>query len=101
GQSTVPTGLSNVVAIAAGEGHSLALVQLPPSGTVLLREPRWTAQGFEALVCVPGSGSYRVERSVDLLNWQPLFTTNAPGHFKLLDPDARNTPRRFYRALSL
>ena len=34
GQATVPSGLSNVVAIAAGGGHSLALVGLPPGVAV-------------------------------------------------------------------
>jgi hypothetical protein len=39
GQSTIPTDLNNVVAIAAGDSHSLALTDLEPNATVLLCIP--------------------------------------------------------------
>jgi len=42
GQTTVPSGLSNVVGIAAGHGHSLALSGLPPGVAV----PAWVGSRF-------------------------------------------------------
>jgi hypothetical protein len=53
---------------------------------------------------VPFSGapglSYILQASTNLVNWVPI-STNTPGTspFVLMDPNATNFPRRFYRAV--
>ena len=40
---------------------------------------------------------FEVERSVDLVNWQPLQTNSSP--FTFTDTNAGSYPHRFYRAV--
>ena len=53
GQSSAPAGLTNVVAIAAGERNNLALIA---DGTVVARKDRsgWFGGSFESLALLPG-----------------------------------------------
>ena len=46
-------------------------------------------------------GVYRIEWSEDLRHWKPLLTvTNtAEGEERIVDPEASQLPRRFYRAV--
>ena len=62
--------------------------------------PRLTAEGFEAWLNAPATGTYRVESSGDLRSWEALVTmTNVSGRVRVLDPAATNATQRFYRAV--
>ncbi|MBI3880006.1 MAG: hypothetical protein HY301_08060 [Verrucomicrobia bacterium] len=53
-------------------------------------------------VCLPATNTacYRLEFSTNLVNWLPLCTNLVTeGAFHYVDPDATNSPQRFYRVL--
>jgi hypothetical protein len=92
------SGLTKVLAIAAGGAHSLALVgtrapwtkfdhiSCTTNGLV-----HFTVAGFCGDVC-------RVLGSTNLLNWQTLATLgNATGAVEFVDDLATNYSQRFYR----
>jgi hypothetical protein len=46
------------------------------------------------------NGSWRVDMSTDLINWQPVSTSVVTGGtLQFVDPDAAGAPTRFYRAV--
>jgi alpha-tubulin suppressor-like RCC1 family protein len=106
GQTTVPAGLSGVMAIAAGSSHTVALVSLtgsqvqgPPAISnfgVRTNQFGFNITGTNGLVIV-------VEACTNLANptWFPLQTntlTGDPVYFS--DPVWTNYPGRFYRLRS-
>jgi uncharacterized protein (TIGR03790 family) len=52
---------------------------------------------FVMQVEVPTAMPYVIEASTNLANWEPIFTTSAPGLLDFRDPCATNYPARFYR----
>ena len=60
-----------------------------------------TAEGLPFLTLIGGTGIfYRVDVSTNLIDWSPWVTLPNPyGTLQVIDPDAPNHPRRFYRAL--
>ena len=70
----------------------------------------WQAPLFISVAALPGGSvqvqlggarncSYRLDGSVNLVDWQPLTTfNNTSGLMEWTDLDAVNYPHRFYRA---
>jgi hypothetical protein len=96
GQSTIPEGLSGVVAIAAGGWQSLAL-HAPPS----LAPPQILLGGSAQLALSGSVGlSYTLQASTNLTDWTRLTTlvaTNA--NMTVVDAASTNFNRRFYRVV--
>jgi alpha-tubulin suppressor-like RCC1 family protein len=94
---------ARVVSSAAAH-HSLALVAEPPAPPITLTSVRTLTNGaFQfAFTSTPG-GSFGVlaatNPAVPLSNWTSLtgLTETSSGQFQFTDPQATNTPRRFYR----
>jgi len=101
----VPTGLTNVVAIAANDASTLAMAivrggSVVPSSNLVLGSPTLLAnRQFQFTVSGGTTGQgYTMLASTNLFNWITLSNgsiTNSP--FLLSDPAAPNYPRRFYR----
>jgi len=88
--------VTNLAGSATSAMASLTIV-LPPqfAAAILLPDgcPSFSISAVSNL-------SYRIDASLDLVNWAPL--TNLPnpsGNFQLVDPAATNYLRRFYRAV--
>lgn len=99
GQSSVPSGLSGVIAISAGMGLSLALVADPPPNTLLPLRLQ-TDAGFRMAFYGITSSHYTLETSSNLLDWAPVtdfVITNSPTI--LSGPEAIDQKQRYYRAL--
>jgi hypothetical protein len=100
GQDVVPTNLSNVLQIAAGRVHSLALVGTgPPVGQAHLMNPAWNTNGFSVSLPTRSGRVYRLEYKTALTNgnWTALpLVAGLPGTLQLNDPTAKGTTR-FYR----
>ena len=59
-----------------------------------------SGDGFHLTVGGELGMPYTIEVSTDLLHWSPLATvTNATGVLDFVDPEAKNTAQRFYRAV--
>ena len=103
--NSVPTGLTNVVAIAANDASTLAMAivrggSVVPSNNLVLGSPTWLAnRQFQFTVSGGATGQgYTMLASTNLFNWITLTNgsiTNSP--FLFSDPAASNYPRRFYR----
>ena len=100
GQTSVPAGLSNVVQIAAGLYHSLALVGNSPPvlKTPLTIEPLGT-NGFATVLRTRNGRVYRLEYKNALSNqtWSAFpLQSGLGGTNRFIDP-ARSAAQRFYR----
>ena len=72
-QTAVPTGLSNVVAISAGENHTLALVgEAPLVFPVVPANPVWSRNGVSISLPTQSGRVYRLEYENSLAD--PLWT---------------------------
>ena len=99
-QTNVPVELRNVVAIAAGESHSLALIGYgPPLTAVPLENPAWDTGGFRFSIPTQSGRVYALEYK-DLLtkdHWTALPLLAGTGtRLTVTDPTATGT-QRFYR----
>jgi hypothetical protein len=101
GQSMVPAGLTNVVAIAAGGYHSLALVGSgPPVVQVTMANPSFGTNGFSVSLTARSGRVYRLEYKTALTNgsWTALPpVAGVPGALRLSDPTATGSGARFAR----
>ena len=99
-QTNVPPGLTNVVAIAAGASHSLALVgDGPPVLQRPVVNPAWDTNGFSVSVPTQNGRVYALEYKASPSggNWTPLpLAAGAGGVLSLTDLTATNS-QRFYR----
>ena len=100
GQATVPTNLTNVVAIAAGGFHTLALVgDGPPGLRAPMANPAVGAGGFSVSVPSQSGRVYALEYKNQLTDgaWTALpLAAGARGWLTLRDP-AATTAQRIYR----
>ncbi len=101
GQTNVPVNLSNVVQIAAGKVHSLALVGSgPPVTRALLVQPNFGTNGFNVSLPTQNGRVYQLEYKNSLTDslWQSLpLRAGIGGLLPLTDPAVAS--QRFYRAL--
>jgi alpha-tubulin suppressor-like RCC1 family protein len=93
----VPPDLSNVVAVASGDGHNLALV-----GTdfpVLLTNSAWDTNGFRVTVSTQSGRVYRLEYKDSLMdsNWLSLPLVAGNGSSQVLSDPTAAGAQRFYR----
>jgi hypothetical protein len=100
GQLQAPAGLTNVVQIACGYWHSLALVQSEPPNFCLLSAFRCPRSGQPQVTLTgPIGARILIEATSDLRTWTPLMTVmNTQGSVLIRDPAADGSPQRFYRA---
>jgi hypothetical protein len=100
GQNLVPSGLTNVAAIAAGKLHSLALVAGgPPAAQVYLSTPALGTNGFSVSVPAQPGRVYRLEYKNSLADpgWTPLpLQAGQYPQIQLTDPQPASNAR-FYR----
>jgi hypothetical protein len=105
GQTNVPSGLSNVVAIAASDNYSLALVR--ESVTVLTMRlavaqiPIQSSNGIFRLSLsgLPPTGEVIIEASANLRDWEAVFTNSLPaGAVEFSEAILPGRPCRYYRA---
>lgn len=70
-------------------------------GRALFTGMTLTSEGLPFLTLIGGTGMfYRLDVSTNLIHWSPWVTLPNPyGTLQVIDPDAPNHPRRFYRAL--
>ncbi len=97
-QCNLPLGLSNVVALAAGEYYSLLLEGTPPPGPVPLHLGRQGTQ-FSLVLQTAAGRHYALEYKPTLAptNWTALPPLYGNGALQfLVDPSAA-VPQRFYR----
>ena len=100
GGPSVPAGMTNVVAVAAGDGDSLALIgDGPPVLQALLADPTWDSKVFSVFVPTQNGRVYRLEYKDTLADsdWLGLPLVAGNGGLRTLnDPTATGT-QRFYR----
>jgi hypothetical protein len=101
GQNIVPTNLNDVVQIAAGKVHSLALVGSgPPVIQAALTQPNLGTNGFTASLPTQNGRVYQLESKNSLADstWQFLpLRAGTGGTLQLTDPAV--VTQRFYRVL--
>lgn len=93
-------GLTNVVAIAGGVGHCLALIgEGPPVIQTSLNDPTVSAEGFSVSVPTQSGHVYALEYKNTLADpaWIPLPLVAGTGHEQTLTDPTANGPQRFYR----
>lgn len=100
-QTTVPSGLTNVVsAIAGGEYLSMALIgTAPPPLQAPITNPAMTSNAFNFTLPSQSGRIYAIEYKTNLTdtNWTSLSLTPGAGQsIQLTDPTATNA-QRFYR----
>src|SRR5207244_2210263 len=98
GQTNVPVGASNVVALAAGKDGSLALSgTLGP--TLSLTHPVCTQGVFTVSAATVRGRSYRLEfkDSVSDMSWKMVTPIPGDGTLKVLTDGTATGPKRFYR----
>jgi len=100
GSTSMPQGLNNVIAIAAGNSQALALIgDRPPEFQAFLTHMAWNTAGFCVSIASQSGRVYRLEYQNYLndLSWTalPLVAGNG-GAITLIDPTAKST-QRFYR----
>jgi len=96
---TVPSGLSNVVAIAAGGYHSLALLQQPTVPTPRL-ELSWGMSGLELQAHgAPGISCQLLRASRLPGPWLPAEPVTFTDNVQLLRAPDVSEPAQFYRLL--
>lgn len=99
-QPDVPAGLTNVVAIAAGVSHSLALVaEGPPVLRAPLASPTKNVGGFSVSLPTQSGRVYRLEykNSCDDTNWTALPLAAGNGSMLTLTDSTAAGAHRFYR----
>jgi hypothetical protein len=98
GQCSLPTGLSDIVGIGAGEYDSLALEAGNIPVPELLR-PAWQGGRFSALAQTLNRMNYALETNnlVATTNWSALSTNAGNGALLLLTDTNATAPQRFYR----
>jgi hypothetical protein len=95
GQARPPSGLSNVVAVAAHWYQSLALVAVPPR----LAAPRFLGRGeFEFTLYGEDGVRYVIESSTNLRVWRPLTNAMCVNGVATVR-DSAGSAQRFYRAV--
>jgi hypothetical protein len=103
GQTDIPTGLTNVVAIASNPNGSSSLALVgdgPPIQHSRLLYPATIGHGFWVTVPSQSGRVYRLEYATVLTppQWTPLPLVAGNGtNLTLLDPSAGATVPRFYR----
>jgi hypothetical protein len=100
GQTNIPPGLTNVLAVASGSYHNLALVgDGPPLQFSPLLDPTWKSNRFTASLNSENKRVYRLEfkDSLSDSSWSALPLVAGTGRkITLTDPSATGT-QRFYR----
>ena len=98
GQCSLPSNLSDVIAVGGGDNHSLALVAGGAPGRGLLNP--WRQAGrFSALIQSLNRKSYALEykNSVSASNWTATGTNSGNGALRVLTDPAATGAQRFYR----
>ncbi len=101
GQAVPPTGLSDVLAIAAAGDHSLALIgDAPPLLRVPLLNPSRGTNGFTVSIPTQSGRVYRLEYKDSLAQpaWTPLPLVAGTGRDVTLTDPSATAQQRFYRA---
>ena len=95
------------IASGCSASHTLALVAAPPAAEIVLDGPQTLPDGSFRFTFTNTPGTFfgvlaTPNPSLPLSNWTPLddATEISPGQFQFTDPQATNTPRRFYRVRS-
>ena len=100
GQSQVPTNLGNVVAVAAGVYHSLALVDGDPKAIQIIPSSMIRSGSTIALKVLTESGHvYRLEYKDSLVSpdWVALPLVPGNGGMQTLQDTNATSGQRFYR----
>jgi len=103
GQTMFPAGISNVLAVAAGQFDSLALIGDAPAIPALRAEDPAYAQGIFSVSVQTRSGKdYRLEYKDNLGDaiWNELPTQPGDGMVMRLSAPA-DVPQRFFRVREL
>lgn len=92
-------GLSNVVVIAAGSDHDLALLgQSPPTLQTALVKPRFSGNTFSVDLQTQSGRVYALEFQTSLNGvWQPSPLVAGNGFMKTLVDTNAGAGQRFYR----
>jgi hypothetical protein len=100
GQTTVPSALTNVIAIAGGGSHSLALVaEGPPTRPGPLTNPGWHDSGFVVTLPTLSGHVYRLECKDSLADskWIALPLVAGNGGLRTIIDTTAIGSQRFYR----
>ncbi len=91
----IPNGLANVIAIADGTDHCLAIVAPP----LRLSNPRWQNGVFTVSVPTLAGKSYALQYKSGLLDsaWTPLPAVPGTGSILRLTDRSASSTQRFYR----
>jgi len=97
-QCDLPPGLSSVVALAAGNSHSLLLSGTPPPVPVPLHPAR-RGTLFSLLLRTAAGGHYALEYKTSLAdaNWTTLGPLYGNGALQFMVDLSAAGPQRFYR----
>jgi hypothetical protein len=98
--STVPAGLSNVLAVASGYFNNLALLgAAPPPSQVAALLPTVDSNGFSVSLPTQSGRAYRLEykNSLEDANWIALPLVPGNGAVQVLSDNTAITSQRFYR----
>ena len=100
GQSTVPSGLTGVSAVAAGWNYSLALIGGPL--TFALVHPVWDSGGFRVSLSSQAGTSYTLQYKSALgdAGWTSLSPAAGNGGVLALTDASATGSQRFYRVLA-
>jgi hypothetical protein len=100
GQSAIPSGLTNIIAISAGKEHSLALMG-DNSAVPLVRllDPGFGVEGFHFWLETVNGGLYRVEfkETIDAPEWGALPDVVGDGQRVMVKVPATAGASGFYR----
>ena len=100
GQTAVPAGLSDVVALASGGEHNLALMGAgPPDLGRPLANPMWSQDSFSVRLSTLSGRVYRLEFKDSLAagGWTPRPLVAGRGGAQWLTDSAVGGRQRFYR----
>ena len=91
--------MSNVVAIAAGGRHSLALIGDGPPVMQVSVEAHWTPDGLVVGVPTRSGRVYALEctESLERVDWKLLPRVAGDGSVRLLKDPSASGSQRFYR----
>ena len=79
-------------------GLSYSVNYLPDSFPPQMTPGRLDKHGdFSMVVQIPSPLPYVIQASTNFMDWQPIFTNDAPGLLNFTDYDSTNYPMRFYR----
>jgi len=96
----LPSGLSNVVAVASGDAHNLALIgDNPPLLQTTLLNPTWDTNGFRVSARTQNGRVYRLEYKSSLADsdWIALPLVAGNGSLRSLSDPTATGSQRFYR----